>query len=242
VYNHRISLKLLSRHVLLRMGLDRARIYLHEVRGLKMDHLKSSDPDHIFTDIYKQGIWLERPDQDSQSGLGSSSMATAALRSKFSEALRVCGCRALLDVGCGDFNWMRDIEGDWDYTGIDVVPHIVERNNALYATASRRFVAMDAIRESLPTADTVLCRDILFHLSFNSISRVIANAKRSGAKYLIATTDSCTWFNAEIRDGDYRPVNLRRPPFRLPQPIMDIDDSWVADGQSLGVWLLDEIP
>jgi hypothetical protein len=42
--------------------------------------------------------------------------------------------------------------------------------------------------------------------------------RASGARYLITTTFPEHAENADVADGDWRPLNLERAPFRLPPP------------------------
>jgi hypothetical protein len=42
--------------------------------------------------------------------------------------------------------------------------------------------------DALPPCGAILCRDCLVHLSFGNIERAVANFRRSGAVWLIATT------------------------------------------------------
>jgi hypothetical protein len=56
----------------------------------------------------------------------------------------------------------------------------------------------------------------------------------------LLTSDSDVWFNADINNGDYRPVNLAKAPFRLPRPERVLRDDAVTTnrmrGRVLGVW------
>jgi hypothetical protein len=244
MYSHARSLRAVGRHILFRTGLDGVRIRMNRLRGLQMGHLTT--PGHglaeVFSTIYRTGAWVEAADQDSLSGLGSTSAATRQLRGALAQTLRELDCRVLVDVGCGDFNWMREVEASWDYVGVDVVETVVARNAQLYGNARRRFVALDATREALPQGDVVLCREVLFHLSLASGLRVLRNIKASGARYLVATSDMDLWFNADIRDGDHRRLNLRMAPFRLPPPSRALADDSVSAGRVLGVWPCDQLP
>ena len=91
--------------------------------------------------------------------------------------LREVGCRKLVDIGCGDFNWMRNVEGDFDYLGIDVVPQVIDANNVKYANDRRRFVRMDATRSAISPGEVALCREVLFHLSFRMAYNYCATSR-----------------------------------------------------------------
>ena len=146
------------------------------------------------------------------------------------------GTEVLVDVGCGDFTWMQRVRLDLAYVGVDVVPEVISRNRAEFSGPGRTFHLLDATREALPAGDTVLCREVLFHLSFGDIQRLLAGAFSVPRRYLVATTDRITMVNANIRSGDYRVLDLERRPFRLGPPSFELDDGALIGGRRLGVW------
>ena len=82
---------------------------------------------------------------------------------------------------------------------------------------------MDLTNTPLPQVDLVLCRDCLFHLSFDMIAAALRNIRNSGSRWLLATTH--TWLamdNVDIVPGYFRKLNLRLPPFNLPPPLETI--------------------
>ena len=94
---------------------------------------------------------------------------------------------------------------------------------------------------ALPFA--VLCRDCLVHLSFAHIERAVDNLRRSGATWLVTTTFTGWQTNSDCDDGDWRALNLCRPPFGWPAPAALIDEHCDEAGggwrdKSLGVWPL----
>jgi hypothetical protein len=178
-----------------------------------------------------------------RSGLGSSLEATRRLRAALPHVLADLGVHTLVDVPCGDFTWMREVDlGDIRYIGIDIVPEIVKHNRERFGDSDRcRFVVADATRDPLPAADAIVCRHLLPHLSFRDALRVLAQFRRSGARWLLATTFPVVETNYDIVTGDFRAINLERPPFDLPPPARIIDDSFAANsGHALGVWDLRE--
>ena len=61
-------------------------------------------------------------------------------------------------------------------TGIDIVEPLIVDNARRHATANRRFLCLDMTRADLPTADLILCRDGLVHLSFADASAAMPTA------------------------------------------------------------------
>jgi hypothetical protein len=106
---------------------------------------------------------------------------------------------------------------------------------------------LNLTRDPLPRADVVLCRDCLVHLRYAQIFAAFVNLRRSGAKYLLATTFVELDANSEIDTGDWRPVNLCLPPFALPEPLtVIIEGCTEIDGayadKALGLWRVADLP
>jgi len=195
-----------------------------------------------FTRLYETNLW---DGAESRSGVGSSLAATERIRRELPPLLHRLGVRRLLDVPCGDFHWMRHVElGDVEYVGGDIVAELVAENERRWGAPGRRFVQVDLTAGPLPPADAVLSRDCLVHLSYDHVRRALATVKASGARWLITTTFLDLAANRDVADGDWRPLNLQRPPFSLPAPAAVIvegcteEDGAYAD-KALGVWRCD---
>lgn len=185
----------------------------------------------------------------SVSGLGSEDPATAAIRDALPALLRQLGARSLLDAPCGDAGWIGRLDLDVEYTGVDIVPSLIEANNQRVARGelSGRFLVADITRDALPRADVVLCRDCLVHLGFANIARAVTRFRDSGAAFLLVTTFPEWDGNHDCEDGDWRALNMERTPFNWPAPralINERCDEGVGGwrDKSLGLWGLDELP
>ena len=207
------------------------------------EKLRGLDLERLFTHIYDTNLW---GGDESRSGLGSARAETSRLREAIPAVLRDVGAESLLDVPCGDFGWMRDVNLEGvEYTGADIVEEIVARNAERFADASRSFVRLDLVADPLPRADVVLCRDCLVHLSFENVFRALENVVRSGSSYLLTTTFLEHEENEDVEDGDWRMLNLERPPFSLPAPLAVIVEGCIEGGgayldKALGLWRVDE--
>jgi len=147
---------------------------------------KRSSTKEVFTWIYRTNKWRSSM---SYSGTGSSLEQTQHLRDELPKVLKRLNTKILLDIPCGDFNWMQHTELEIEeYIGADIVDDIIKRNTAQFERPGRRFVQLDLICDPLPHCDIILCRDCFVHLNYESINQAIKNIKASDCQYLIATT------------------------------------------------------
>lgn len=205
---------------------------------------QSLPAEDVFTDHYESNYW---DSEESVSGPGSTEAETRRVREALPRLVAERGIASMLDLPCGDFHWMRTVDlGGVSYIGADVVKPLIERNQATYGSATRRFEHLDLTGDTLPTVDLVFCRDCLFHLSFAQVSAALANIRKSGSRYLLTTTHPANETNVDIKTGDFRPLNLTRWPFRLPEPIELIyerPDAGFADvDKALGLWRVADLP
>ena len=202
--------------------------------------------DDRFDCIFRTNLWGS---DESRSGLGSALAATADLRRSLPAFLARLGARSLLDVPCGDFGWLSTVPLDLDYTGADIVGDLISQNEARYGGPGtrRRFLRLDLTRDRLPAVDVVLCRDCLVHLSFGHVFAAFANLRRSSSTYLLTTTFVEHEGNEDIEDGDWRVLNLARPPFGLPAPLDLLVEGCQEEGgayadKALGLWCIEDLP
>lgn len=165
----------------------------------------------IFDKIYKQNLWTSG---ESRSGSGSEIKNTEALRKELSIMLKKYEIKSMLDIPCGDYNWMKEMDlTGIDYIGADIVPDLIARNKNSYPDID--FKVMNLIEDELPAVDLIFVRDCLGHLSNTNVIKALENIKRSGAKYMCATTFCKFNFNTEIIDGGWKCINLMIEPFYL---------------------------
>jgi hypothetical protein len=176
---------------------------------------------NVFEEIYLTNVW---GNSESHSGHGSSATATRFIRTALPQLLSDLGVNSMLDVPCGDFNWMRLLDLRVDYFGADIVPQLIEKNQRKYSRPGRAFGLLNVVKDPLPKADLVFSRDLLVHLSEKDIESALQNIFDSGPKYLVATTFTSRDKNVDIPTGPWRPLNLERPPFSFPPPIRLINE------------------
>jgi SAM-dependent methyltransferase len=229
------------------MKLDKATLAAlprEELEDVLRREIDSLDLGERFTLLHELGIYHG---DESLSGYASSMAETSALRAALPDLLRRWEVQSLLDLPCGDFHWMQHVDlGNVDYTGVDVVPELVERNNRLYGGTHRRFLHLDATRDPLPKTDLVLCRDLLIHLSLADMRRILGQIVAAGPRLLLVSHFSNCTETVDIVSGDYHPVNLCAPPFHFPPPIEHIlEHSTLADGalqdRGMGLWKMEAV-
>lgn len=196
-------------------------------------------PEQIFTAIYRKNSWGSR---ESVSGPGSTTDQTRLVTHLLPDLFRELGIQTILDLPCGDFNWIRGIDlSRIDYLGGDIVQEIVERNARLHQRDGIRFQRMNLLEDRLPQVDLVLCRDCLVHFSTDDVFRALENICASGSKYLLSTTFPDRRRNRAIFTGEWQPINLQIQPFLLPEPDPLINEGCTESGgrftgKSLGLW------
>lgn len=198
-----------------------------------------------FEAIYRDRGW---GDVESVSGPGSSRAGVADFLGELLALIDELGVRTLVDAPCGDFNWADALAEHVDhYIGVDIVPELVSRLQRQASGPGREFRCLDLTSDPLPAGDLVLCRDCLVHFSEFDVWRAFANLRQSGARWLLTTTFVGDRVNEDVVTGDWRPLNLERPPFRLPPAHRYIDERCLHTGgiwadKSLGLWEIDALP
>lgn len=199
----------------------------------------------VFTEIFRANAWQGA---ESRSGPGSSAARTRPIREKLVELLAELKVGVLLDAGCGDFNWMKEVPLPVErYIGVDAVEEIIEQNRRAHGRPGREFLAADLACDPLPAADFVLCRDCLVHHPNAAAPIIFENLRRTGAAWLLATTFIGQRANEDVAVGGWRPTNLERPPFSLPAPVRLVPEAAALEkgpywDRMLGLWRFADIP
>jgi SAM-dependent methyltransferase len=171
-----------------------------------------ADSAAIFEDIYRGDKW------NGGSGPGSLPGVNRPYVRFLESFLRFNYVRSVVDLGCGDWQFSRGIDwGAAQYLGLDVVPHVLERNRRTYGAPSVEFAPSPADPAHLPGADLLLVKDVFQHLSNRKVMDCLAAFPKF--KYVLVTNcikKSRHLLNTDIPDGGFRPLDLRLPPFRLP--------------------------
>lgn len=190
----------------------------------------------VFEDIYTRNHW---GNPESRSGSGSTIRATLNLRRMLPGILRGFDITSVLDIPCGDFNWMQYVDlGCVKYIGADISPSAIENNIEAHGRKGYDFLVLDVVNDPLPLVDLVICRDCLVHLPTAKAFAALENICSSGAQYLLTTTFPFH-DNFECDEGEWRPINLNMEPFPLPPPLLLLNEGCIEAGlqdKSIALW------
>lgn len=212
-------------------GLAQSQLHAH-------DNTMIPEIEHVFTTIYENNDWWTG---ETSSGCGSNLYQTQLIRQEIPRLLKKYTIQSILDVPCGDFHWMQHVALDIPYIGADIVKSLILSNQEKYHNDQREFLHLDIISSDLPSADLILCRDCLVHLSYEHIWQALRNMKRSGAKYLLTTSYSNTKSNIDIPAACWRPLNLMIAPFNFSNPLYIFNEGYERD-KCLILWRFEDLP
>jgi hypothetical protein len=200
--------------------------------------------EETFRDIRRRHHWAGSA---SPSGAGAAEEQTARLRTELPRLLADLGVRTLLDLPCGDYSWMATIELPMErYMGADLLPELIAPLQQHHGNARRQFTVLDLTRHPLPQADLLLCRDCLVHLSQADIRAALRSVVQSRIPYLLTTTFPDGAENEDIVTGDWRVLDLQRPPFSFPPPLRLLNEGCTEGAgrfadKSLGLWRVSDL-
>jgi SAM-dependent methyltransferase len=212
-----------------------SRVKLPETAGLQK----------IFTDICDNNFW---EGNESVSGPGSDLSRTESLRNGLKDLFKDFRIKSVLDIPCGDFNWMKSVDfSGIDYFGGDIVEKLIRNNNQFYGISNRlEFSVIDLTCDKLPQVDLVICRDCLVHLPYASIYKALKNIRKSRSRFLLTTSFLEHRANTDIPAGAWRTLNLQERPFNFPPPLLVIDEKCIAGNgeykdKVMGLWEIGSI-
>ncbi len=168
-----------------------------------------------FNGIYSRGDWGKDSAGKGTSGSGSTLDNTREYRVYVEEFIKKRHVKTVVDAGCGD--WEFSAATDWNharYLGVDISTDVIRVVKKKYQKKGVSFMVGD-VTNSLPSADLLLCKDVLQHLPNALIIKFIKNnLKRGKYKWAIITNDR-GGNNRDIKAGEYRLIDLSAPPFRV---------------------------
>jgi len=199
----------------------------------------------IFTSIFLNNHWNS---SESKSGIGSTIEQTTILIKEFEKLLVERKIESILDIPCGDYNWMQKVKkSNIKYLGADIVKPLIKSNRKKFKKDKNcKFRIIDLINDPLPKSDLIFVRDCFVHLTFEEITKSIQNIKKSGCKYLLTTTFPNHKDNVDSCNGGWRTLNLVEQPFNFPTPLLYINENCTEGNllyidKSMALWNLSDI-
>ena len=200
----------------------------------------------LFTGIYRSNHWGS---SESLSGPGSELRQTAAARDAFDDVVSTQGINSVLDVPCGDNNWLphtKTFSQLKSYIGMDIVDELIKQNRKAFAANNVKFTVGDITKSGLPSQDLVLVRDCLVHLSSQDGIKAVNNLIRSGSTYLLMTHFPAVESNADTSGTHWRPLNMEKAPFNFPPPITFYSTDYTDNGRhypgnGMGLWRITDL-
>lgn len=185
-----------------------------------------------FNEIYDINYWAS---DESRSGGGSTMASSQYVRKWIPKIVKSLDIKSILDIPCGDMNWMHTIvpEMDVDYVGADVSSRAIDDNKKKYPML--QFLELNAYEDDIPKVDLIISRDFLQHIPTAHAERVLEKYKLSGSKYLLVTTSTLSNNLPDIAVGGYRKFNVN---LYLGLPELLIQEP--AEYQYVALWRLNE--
>lgn len=172
----------------------------------------------IFTRIFKSNAWGCK---ETPSGPGSTIDACSGIITKIPFWIDLHSIQTILDLGCGDFHWMSQVDLDnVEYEGYDIVKEAVDAASR-YVASNILFHQADVLKLQIPAADLVICKDVLIHLPDSDALTLLDSIRASGSR-LLASTTAPGWnnmFRHGLKPGEFCPLDLQAEPFSLGTPI-----------------------
>jgi len=195
-------------------------------------YMRSLARSRRFTRAYRGNAW---GDLQSRSGAGSN-RDSGSVRHALDVLSRITeqyDATSIADIPCGDFNWIDSYltaHPQVAYVGYDIVRALVRANRAHFPRFT--FEPLDIVAQVPAAADLIFCKDLFNHLQEREIVAAVANMRRSGSRWLLASNN---FGHAYMPLGqgphkDSRHVDLTLPPFCYRAPL------W--NDHYLGLWAL----
>lgn len=207
----------------------------------------------VFTKVYEEFGWSNFQ-QESVSGTGSTLENTEILRSELPKVCKKYNINNIVDIACGDFNWMKEIVSEFKYyRGVDIVKDLIKVNKEKYEKIGNvDFMVADVITEfdkciKGKDIDAVIFKDVFVHFPNEYVMKVLDSLHKSSIRYVFITHFDSIKLNLDIEEfNGWRPQNFTLSPWRMDKPLESITspteeykwgDDNIAD-KTLSLWQL----
>ena len=202
--------------------------------------------------VFEHRDWSRGKEGVSKSGFNATLRSTKRLRAALPRLFETYQIKRFVDAPYGDFFWMQHV----DLSGIEYwgweISHTLNDFNQQFANETRHFALGDITSDTLPSADMLMVRDCLVHLTFDMRWAFFENFVASNIPWLLITS----WVRPENRwvykNGGEKSFNMRAEPFSFGPPVefvLETADSLPAGEESnletthrgMGLWHRDVI-
>ena len=182
-----------------------------------------------FVKIYKESRWCTYQ-QESISGTGSTLHNTETLRAELPKICKKYKIKNIVDIACGDFNWMKEIVNEFDYyRGVDIVGDLITVNKYKYEKKNHvEFIKADVIDDfgkciEGKNFDAIILKDVLVHFPNEYVLKVLKSLNDSPIKYVFVTHFDSIEANIDIAGfNGWRPQNFTLSPWKMNKPLESI--------------------
>lgn len=169
----------------------------------------------IFENIYEKQLWNNCDPNIPLSGPGSSFENTKDYSNMLTKFIYDNECKSVLDLGCGDLNWIPKTKFFNDngikYTGVDVVDRLIDSH--LINFPEKHFLCKDiTMYNYFDKVDIIIIRDVIFHLKNNDILSIFNNIKNK-FKFIIITSCNNTVNTDKFNQYHFADKNILIEPF-----------------------------
>ena len=142
----------------------------------------------VFGSIYKNRTWGDGTEGNPRSGTGSDPINAQIFVHFVRDFITSRKISTVLDVGHGDWEmWKEYSFAEVDYLGLDIAAGLSEEIQAKYGKENRKFQYYDFEGSNLPSADLLICKDVLQHLSSSDCVALLEKMKQF--KFLVICND-----------------------------------------------------
>lgn len=144
-------------------------------------------------------------------GSGSTLRYNDKLINRLNEIIQKYSIKSIVDLGCGDFNWMSQVNLDGvDYKGYDWILRFeyIEKGYDNIQFFEANIGEMD-----IPQADLIICKDVFIHMKNEHIFQVLNRIAFSESKYLLTSTYAIE--NNDRVLNNYAPLDIEQDPFNI---------------------------
>jgi SAM-dependent methyltransferase len=171
------------------------------------------DHKSVFNTIYVNDVWRESREEPWP--VEANSQVYRPVVERF---IKSHGIRSIVDIGCGSWEPNATIElNGADYVGVDV-SDVVLAQARRNTPPGMKFINANVLTDPVPRADLLLMKDVLQHWSNADVLTFLPKIR--AFRYALITNGFVSGnenesVNVDIVTGDWRPIDLTRPPFNL---------------------------